>query len=163
MSSGLQVDFAQAKLGLAELETVQVGAQSTLEPGVDSARSQGGPFIRGKELQASHQEAAFTCTTGISEDSDCISEGDGVKTLEHSKVAAEDVGVGKSNKKTPSQEDEDYEEEDWDLFLASMKAEIPTNPVNGECDQEVGEAPSPSPPRATGPLRCSHPWDGHLG
>jgi hypothetical protein len=52
MSSGLQVDFAQAKVeGNQEtrVETSQSFDLSTLEPGVDVERRQGGPFIRGRD------------------------------------------------------------------------------------------------------------------
>jgi hypothetical protein len=37
----------------------QIETPSTQEPGVDAERRQGGPFIRGKESQDPHSEAAF--------------------------------------------------------------------------------------------------------
>jgi hypothetical protein len=56
MSSGLHVDFAQTQNEGSASEKRRVEALCTLEPGVDSARSQGGPFIRGKEPRVPHSE-----------------------------------------------------------------------------------------------------------
>jgi hypothetical protein len=69
MSSGLQVEKIDKMQDVKEVQSTsetslrvgngrQAEAQSTLEPGVDSVRSQGGPFIRGNELEAAHSGAS---------------------------------------------------------------------------------------------------------
>jgi hypothetical protein len=66
MSSGLHVDFAQAKVEEVQedrVETSEFVKLSTPEPGVDSERSRGGNFGEGKGSQNPHPSASSPSVT----------------------------------------------------------------------------------------------------
>jgi hypothetical protein len=164
MSSGLHVDFAQAKIEGPVLETHQVEAQSILEPGVDSERSQGGPFVRGNEQGASHLEdpSGSQVATFNSRNN---SEDDEAKTLGKPKVVAEEfqcrtfVVAEKIDLSFKVSQVASLVKGACDPTLQvteENQAKRKVAPVNStvkvSCDQKFGEAHSSSHPRATAPL-----------
>jgi hypothetical protein len=123
------------------------GIQSTPEPSVDSKRSQGGLLRVGNGHLENH--SGIPPVHGF-QTSD-ISEGD------EAKIFASKPGLKATNSPHLEEVSEDSEENpaEEELFQDPIRSEDlnPLNSLKDTCDQKLGEAPSPSPPRATGPLR----------